>query len=346
MRRAVVLVGMLGCASSSAAPSTLAPLVDDKLVLLVTPAADHQPFATAIDGAATSVDLAMYHLTDDAVAASLIAAAKRGVTVRVLLDAGNLKTKAAAKLADALRAGGVAVHASSAAFSITHEKAMVVDGATTFITAINLTRDVASTRDFGVVTTKAGIAAEVDKLFDADWHNAEAGGHDTPALAEPSLVVGPRDAEGKLVTLIASAKTDVIATVENLGHKKIVAAFEAATARGVTVRFIVPMCDKNPNPALDYAPAVELAAHGASVRMMPAPESAAQPYMHSKMIQVDGGAATYVGSENFSTNSLEHARELGVIFANAAAAKQVAAVFDADWAAAVAVPADAPRCGR
>ena len=45
--------------------------------------------------------------------------------------------------------------------------------------------------------------------------------------------------------------------------------------------------------------------------------------MHSKMIQIDG-ATTFVGSVNFSINSLTKARELGVIFANAPAAAAIA----------------------
>ena len=40
--------------------------------------------------------------------------------------------------------------------------------------------------------------------------------------------------------------------------------------------------------------------------------SVSRPYIHAKSIVVDGTAA-YVGSENFTTSSLQYNRELGVI---------------------------------
>ena len=146
--------------------------------------------------------------------------------------------------------------------------------------------------------------------------------------------------------LLASAHRDVIATVENLGDPVIADAFADAAARGVAVRLIVPMCDKNADPNFNYPHAVQLSGRGVKVKMMPAPESPAQPYIHSKMIQVDGGVASYVGSINFSVNSTMHARELGVIFANQAAADGIMATFDDDWNASVVPPEAAPACPR
>ena len=103
--------------------------------------------------------------------------------------------------------------------------------------------------------------------------------------------------------------------------------------------------------AIVYAPeseakfAQQLAGKGVDVRMMPAPETADTPYMHSKMILVDGKLA-YVGSVNFSVNSTTKARELGIIFANDAVAGQIHTVFDADWAHAIAPPKErANQCG-
>jgi cardiolipin synthase A/B len=343
MRR-VALLGMLACGSPSAAPSAKPePLVDDQLQLLVTPTADHAPFVQAIDGAKASVELAMFHLTDVTIVDALARAAKRGVAVRVILDGGSVQTKKYAIQADALRAGGASVRPSSAAFSITHEKAMVIDTSIAFVTAINLTRDAASTRDFGVITRAPGVVADIEALFDADWTNATGSGNATPAQHEPSLVVSPTTSRAKLVGLLASAQRDVIATTENLGDPSIANALLADAKRGVRVRLIVPLCDKNPDPLYNLAPARRLADGGVLVRMMPAPEDAAHPYMHSKMIQVDAGA-TYVGSENLSINSLAKARELGLIFANLAAAQAIGSAFEVDWAAAAVPPQGQPDC--
>jgi phosphatidylserine/phosphatidylglycerophosphate/cardiolipin synthase-like enzyme len=327
--------------SPSVAAPAVAPLVDPDLVLIATPHADHAPFVTAIDGAAKSIDMTMFHLTHPDVADALVRAAGRGVRVRVILDGKSLETKKFERVAAKLRAGHVEVRGSSPQFSITHVKAMVIDGATAFITAINLTKDVGTTRDFGVVTKAKGVVADVAALFAADWDNAAGGGNTTPAIHEPSLVVSPVSSRERLIGLIASAKRDLAVTVENLGDPAIRDALLAAVKRHVAVKLIVPMCDKNADPLHNFDPTDKLAAGGVTVRMMPQPETVDTPYMHSKMILADGTNA-YVGSINFSTNSTTKARELGIIFANPAAATAIRTAFDADWQHATPPPATRP----
>jgi len=342
MRRALILLFLIG-ACGGPARSGMAPLVDPSLELLVTPSPDHAPFVRAIDAATASVDMAMFHLTDREVVDALSRAAQRGVAVRVILDAGNLKDKKGAAVRAALERGGVRVMASSAGFSITHEKMMVIDRKRAFITAINLTTPVAVTRDFGIVTSAAGVVDEIERVFEADLANAASGGADTPALREPALVWSPVSARPKLVGLIDSAVRTLDVTVENLGDPEIERALAAAAARKLAVRLIVPACDKNPDPHHNFPPAKHLAAAGIAVRMMGAPESADQPYMHSKMILADGASA-YVGSVNFSVNSTTKARELGVIFANADAIAKISAAFAQDWERATAIPEPPPGC--
>jgi phosphatidylserine/phosphatidylglycerophosphate/cardiolipin synthase-like enzyme len=244
-----------------------------------------------------------------------------------------------------MRSGGVDVRPSSPGFSLTHVKAMVVDGQVAFVTAINLTKDADRTRDLGIVTREPGVVAEVAQLFASDWDNAASHGHVTPALHAASLVVSPVSSRPKLVALIESAHKELLVTVENLGDPVIDDALAGAVKRHVSVRVIVPLCDKNPNQLYNLPAAQQLAAAGADVRMMPAPETADTPYMHSKMILADGATA-YVGSVNFSINSTTKARELGVIFANPGAAAKIHELFDADYGHAVAPPAGTPDSCR
>jgi phosphatidylserine/phosphatidylglycerophosphate/cardiolipin synthase-like enzyme len=348
MRSIVVIALVCACPSPqhpAPAPSAFEPLVDGELQLLVTPSPEgHQPFVRAIDGARATIDMTMFHLTDPEVVDALVHAAGRGVKVRVIVDGKGLEPKSNHAAFEKLHGGGVDIRASSPGFSLTHVKAMVVDGQVAFVTAINLTKDADRTRDLGVVTQQSDVVAEVDAIFAADWQNAETQGSDTPALHVPSLVVSPVSSRGKLVALIESARRELLVTVENLGDPEIERALTGALHRHVGVRMIVPLCDKNPNPLYNLPAARQLADAGADVRVMPAPETPEQPYMHSKMILADGQTA-YVGSVNFSTNSTTKARELGIIFANAAASAQIRALFDADFAHAIAPPADA-KCGN
>ena len=56
-------------------------------------------------------------------------------------------------------------------------------------------------------------------------------------------------------------------------------------------------------------------------------------YVHAKAIIADGRRA-FVGSENLSTASLDHNRELGVIVADSSAIQVLESTFDGDWAQA------------
>jgi phosphatidylserine/phosphatidylglycerophosphate/cardiolipin synthase-like enzyme len=55
-----------------------------------------------------------------------------------------------------------------------------------------------------------------------------------------------------------------------------------------------------------------------------------QLYMHAKIIVVDGQKA-FVGSENISTASLDHNRELGVLIADSNVVNTLQQTFQQDW---------------
>jgi cardiolipin synthase len=57
--------------------------------------------------------------------------------------------------------------------------------------------------------------------------------------------------------------------------------------------------------------------------------------MHAKLILVDGQRA-FVGSQNFSTVSLDANREAGIIVADTAVVTELAGVAQGDWADAQA----------
>jgi cardiolipin synthase A/B len=139
------------------------------------------------------------------------------------------------------------------------------------------------------------------------------------------------------VNLISTAKKSIIIQVENLGDDHIQKALIAVVKKGISVRIIVPMCSKNFNPKLNYAPLKELTAAGIKAKVMPEPETASKPYMHSKMMIIDGVSA-YVGSVNFSKNSTTQARELGILFSESIPIKKMSEIFEQDWISSITVP--------
>jgi phosphatidylserine/phosphatidylglycerophosphate/cardiolipin synthase-like enzyme len=81
-----------------------------------------------------------------------------------------------------------------------------------------------------------------------------------------------------------------------------------------------------------------LAAAGARVRLYP--DTSAALYIHAKLIVADGARA-FVGSQNFSTASLQYNRELGVLTADPVVIAAVQATFNRDLAGADALAAQA-----
>lgn len=279
----------------------------------------------------------MFHVSLPEVETALEAAKARGVDVKIILDGAGLEHHAAAALAERLTQHGIDVTKSSPAFSITHVKAMVVDDARAVIMSLNLTRPYDHTRDYAVVTDDRGVVDEFLRVFDADLDNAAHATGRTPPLADDALVWSPVDSEARLVRLVDSAQKTIVTSTENLGDKAMSEAFVRAAKRGVHVRLLVPLCDESPQPLRNVKFAAELDRGNVDARVMPPPASREQPYIHAKMMIVDGARA-FVGSINFSQNSMHHARELGIVFDDAPAIHAFSAAFEADWRYATPPP--------
>ncbi|HEX7663508.1 MAG TPA: phospholipase D-like domain-containing protein [Polyangiaceae bacterium] len=304
------------------------------------------PVAAQIASAKKSIEMIMFHLSERSMIDALLAAKARGVDVRLILDAKNLKSKSSQKIVAELEAHGVVVTPSSPDFSITHAKAMVIDDERVVVMSLNLTTIYPKTRDYGVVTTDHDVVAEFDRVFAADVQNAAAKTKITPPLSCTKLLWSPVSSEPKLVGLIDSAQQTIVTSTENLGDSAIEAALARAAARHVSVRVLTPLCDLNPNPLFNVPLVKKLDAEGVDARVMPGPSSPARPYVHAKMMIVDGKSA-YVGSVNFSENSTHSARELGIVIDDPAAIGAFGGAFESDWAQAILPPEDTSNvCGK
>ena len=139
--------------------------------LLVMPDDTSQPLLAAIDGAQKSLRVKFFMFSDPGLIDAVVAARRRGVDVRVMINAarrsGEAKNEDTRKL---LTAAGVTVRDSNPEFALTHEKSMVVDDSVAFIMSLNWeTRNVTETRDYAIVTTHRHEVEEVVTCFEADW---------------------------------------------------------------------------------------------------------------------------------------------------------------------------------
>ena len=132
-------------------------------------------------------------------------------------------------------------------------------------------------------------------------------------------------AEPALVGLIDAAHRSVSVENEEMDSTPIVSALEAAGLRGVLVEVTMTA-----NSEWDTAFA---ALTGAGVRVATYPDSPSALYIHAKAIVVDGSTA-FVGSQNFSTSSLDDNRELGLVTGDHAVVGSLAQTLAGDFAGA------------
>jgi phosphatidylserine/phosphatidylglycerophosphate/cardiolipin synthase-like enzyme len=297
--------------------------------LIVEPDDRETPFRQAIAGATSSVWVEVYLLTDTSVINTLEEAANRGVDVRVLLEMQPLggDPTGPRRISDTLTAAGVHVKATNPAFKLTHEKAIIVDDATLYAMTCNLTKSAlggssgATNREYAIVDTNPDEVREAHDIFQADWDRT------TPTLSDPNLLVSPVNARSGLVQLLQSARSSLILEEEEMYDIEMEDQLIAAAGRGVAVRVILPAAPADDPGANADVP--RLIQAGVQVRY------SQTLYIHAKMIVADGVRA-FVGSENFSAQSLDANRELGIVVADPAALARLTATFASDWATAKA----------
>ncbi len=299
-------------ASAAASPSQLSTFVE--------PAAGFGFLGHAILGAKHTIDLSMYELEDPTIESDLVTSARAGVDVRVVLDSEYGIASDNEPAATTLERGGAHV-VFAPDDQIFHAKYLIIDGTSLYIGTANFqARYYSSTRDFWILDRNHADIAAAQATFSADF------AHRSAALSTGSgdLIWSPGSTNA-LVDLIQSAKRSLLVENEEMDSYTIESALEAAANRGVDVE-VVMTYDSEWHSALS-----ELASAGVHVRTL----KESQVYIHAKVICADctqSGGTVFVGSENFSTSSLDYNRELGVITGVTAVVNTVRDTVEGDYA--------------
>jgi cardiolipin synthase len=304
-----------GSGSSGSGPSS----ANKSGPLIAEPGEGFWPVYRLIKHARRSIDLTMYELADTTAEHDLGAAAKRGVRVRVVLDQREHSTNEDAY--QYLRAHQVKTVWSSSRFEYTHQKTLVVDGTTAVIMTANLTsKYYSSTRDFLYVDTSHADAAAIAKVFSADYaHQQVKPGHGRDLVWSPG-------SQAQLLAVINGARKTLRVYSEEMGDTVVQDALVKAAKRGVAVQ----VCGENSDGEYDSAFA-KLTKAGVKVSYY---SSSHGFYIHGKIIEADYGtsrARMFLGSENFSSTSLDRNRELGLITTSRAALTLTRKTFSTDF---------------
>lgn len=293
------------------------------------------PLYALVNNAQKTIDMTMYALEDTTFSADLVAACKRGVTVRVVLDQNDEKSGNTAAYNQLNAQSGCSAVWANKAFEATHEKAIVFDNSLVAIMSLNLqSQYYSTTRDFAMVENDANDVAAVEATFSADY----AAGTPSSGVAGPSdfsyvpglgddLIWSPTTAQAAMLSIINNATTTLVVENEEMGASNIVSALEAACQRGVTVEIaMVSQSSYGTNfKALENA--------GCGVHVYP--DTTTGFYIHAKAVVADYGLATqnvYMGSINYSTASMNNNRELGMYITDAASVQALYTTMTADYA--------------
>lgn len=265
----------------------------------------------------------VYVLTDARIVGALQRAARRGASVRVMIEAHPFGSDASADLAfRLLHDAGITVRAGNPAFRYTHEKSVIVDDAAVILTA-NMTRSsFARNRELAVLYRDRDDVSEIVAAFEADWQRARF----TPR--RPSLVWSPVNARARINALIASARSSLYVYASSAPDEEQISLLADAAKRGVDVRFLTSIIRQvsRGEQGGDEAALDRLRRSRVKVRHL------RSPVIHAKAIIADQVAL--VGSINLTTNSLDFNRELGIIFDDPVAVRRLTQTFEADWSRA------------
>src|SRR6266849_784504 len=140
--------------------------------LLVLPDDSAKPILDAIRTATKSISVKMFVFSDPALLEAVVAARRRGVKVRVMLNPARRSGEEDNEdTRQKLTRAGIDVVDGNPAFELTHEKSMVVDEQSAFVKSLNCaTKNLTETRDYAVVTNHAREVGEIVECFEADWN--------------------------------------------------------------------------------------------------------------------------------------------------------------------------------
>jgi cardiolipin synthase len=272
--------------------------------LIVLPDDTAKPIVDAIDGAVHSVRVRMFLFTDPTLLDTVIAARRRGVDVRVMLNparrSGESENKAARKV---LTAAGVAVRNSNPAFDLTHQKSMVIDESIGFVESLNWdTRDFTETRDYAIVTTRSKEVDEMIACFDADWARKKF-----HPVAGSSLIWCPDNGRERMAQFIDSAKDTLWIQNERYQDTVIIERLVRASKRGVQIHILARAPHTLHKDKLVEGVGGLRIMHDVGAKI----HKLKDLKLHAKMLLADGKRGI-VGSINLTPGSFDSRRELAL----------------------------------
>lgn len=283
----------------------------------------------AVDAARATIDIAAYDLDLWGLRDALLAAHRRGVRVRMVVEAENRDAPEVA----ALEAAGIPV-ASDLPDALMHDKFVIIDRAAVWTGSMNFTLNDAYRNDNRLIRLASAAAAEAyqaefEEMFSAGLYGAFS----PPGLAQAFTVVGPGGRTvpvevwfapddrplARILELIEAAQTEIRFLAFSFTADAIGQALLDRAAAGVLVQGVFDESQLRSSGGSEYD---YLLAAGLDVRIDGNPNK-----LHHKLIIIDR-RIVIAGSYNFSLSAESRNDENLIVLFD----PDVAAAFLVEWA--------------
>ncbi len=297
--------------------------MDKSRNLIVLPDDSAKPILDAIEKAKKSLRVKMFVFSDPTLLKAVIAAKKRGVTVRVMLNParrdGESENKESRKH---LEAGGVDVLDSNPAYDVTHEKSMVVDDATAIVFSLNwATKNLTETRDYAIETSHGHEVAEIAECFEADWARKAF-----KVDQNTHMIWCQGNGRERIAEFIDDAKHSIFLQNERYQDAVIIERLVRAARRGVKIHVMARPPHKLKKEKLVESVGGLRIMEDVGIKI----NKLKHLKLHAKMLLADHARAI-VGSINLAPGSFDSRRELAIEVRDAHVVDRLKEIAHHDW---------------
>jgi cardiolipin synthase len=291
--------------------------------LIVLPDDSAKPILDAINNAKKSLRVKMFVFSHPGLLKAVIAAKRRGVDVRIMLNpsrrSGKAENEHSRKI---LKAAGVAVIDSNPAFGLTHEKSMVVDDTDAYVKSLNWeTKNLTETRDYAIVTSHKHEVDEIIKCFEADWKRK-----DFDAGEDAHLIWCTGNGRERIAQAIDAAKSSIFIQNERYQDAVIIERLVRAQCRGVKVHVMARPPHKLQKEKLTEGVGGLRTMEDVGIKI----HKLKHLKLHAKMLLIDK-KRVIVGSINLAPGSFDSRRELAIDVSDKHIVKRMIKVVHHDW---------------
>ena len=305
-----------------------APIIagSDRLVPLLNGTTAFEAIVDQLRRARSTIDLELYEFQRQDLAALLLDARDRGVTVTAIKDPSERSSRTIWAL---LEQGGVKVVAFPLErLTIDHVKLLIVDGVWAIVGGINWGTHSSKNHDFDLLAA-GPVVDNLERVFKQDLALAgEPAVIPLPSSDRVVQVLTTHPGEGiraAALAAIAAARHTIDIEMFVLSDRLVLEALVAAARRGVQLRVLL-----EPTQPQNAAAMAQLQSVGAAVRFF---LQAGDELLHAKLGIFDAAAVLF-GSCNWSRSGFTRNHELDLLVFDATLARAFLSRLEQDWAAA------------